>query len=60
MEAVRKNVGIFGSAASDRRTISESSVERSSMVAAGGSGDGQCAMNEIVVRVRKCAEADRL
>jgi hypothetical protein len=60
MEAVRKIVGIFGSAAGDGMTVSESSVERSPMVAVSGSGDGQCAMSEIVVRVRKCAGADRL
>jgi hypothetical protein len=60
MGAVRKIVGIFGSAAGDGRTVSESSVERWPMVAAGGSRDGQCAMSEIVVRVRKSAGADRL
>jgi hypothetical protein len=60
MEAVPKIVGIFSSAAGDGRADSGSSVERSAILAAGGSGNGQCPVSEIVVRVRKCAGAVRL
>jgi hypothetical protein len=52
---VRKIVGIFGAAAGDGRAGSDSSVERSAILTADGSGDGQCAVSEIVVWVRKCA-----
>jgi hypothetical protein len=59
MGAVRKIVGIFGSAGGDVRVGSGSSVDRSAILAAAGSGDGQCAVSEIVVQVRKGAGAGR-
>jgi hypothetical protein len=60
MRAVGENVRIFSLAARDGKASSGSSVGRSPILAAGGSGEGQWDASEIVVEVKKCAGAGRL
>jgi hypothetical protein len=52
--AVCKIAVIFGSAAGDGRAGSRSSVGQWPIMAASGSDDRQCAVSEIMIRVRNC------